>query len=53
MIDVEDHQRQRSAFMGRLIEQGGQVRFEIAAIVQAGQRIDDRHLDRRLHVVAQ
>ena len=53
MVDVEHHQRQRAALMRGLVEQSGEMRLEIAPIVEAGQRIDGGELDRRLQIGAQ
>ena len=36
-----------------LLGQRRQMAFHVAAVVQAGQRVGDRHFDRVLHVVAQ
>ena len=53
VVDVEHQHRDRLAARGRLLDQRRQMRFHVAAIEQAGERVGDRHLDRHLHVVAQ
>ena len=45
--------RERLAAQRGLFGQGRQMAFHVAAIMQAGQRVRDRHLDRVLHIVAQ
>ncbi len=52
-VDVEHHQRQRLAARRRLFRQRHQMAFHVAAVVQAGERVGDRHFDRVLHIVAQ
>ena len=53
VVDVEHQHRDRLAARGRLLDQRRQMRFHVAAVEQAGERVGDRHLDRHLHVVAQ
>ncbi len=53
MIDVEDHQGERPAAIGRIGDERGKMGLEIAAVVDAGQRIDDGEFDRGLDIVAQ
>ena len=53
VVDVEHQHGQRLAARGRLLDQRAEVAFHVAAVVEAGERVGDRHLDRHLHVVAQ
>ena len=53
VVDVEDQHRQRLLPRDRLLHQRGEVALKIAAIVETGEPVGDRHLDGHLHVVAQ
>ena len=53
MVDVENHQRQRRAAHARVLDHRREMALEEAAIVEAGQRVEQRQLDRLLHVLAQ
>src|SRR6266851_1767098 len=52
-IDVEHHQRQRLAAARGLLGKRTEMALHVTAVMQAGQRVGDRHLDGVLHVVAQ
>ena len=53
VVDVEDHQGQRLVAIGGGVDQPAEVRFEVAPVVQARQRVRHRHLQRGLHDLAQ
>ena len=52
-VDVERQQRQALAAIRRLFDQLQQLGFEVAAVVEAGERVGDGHLHRGAHGEAQ
>ena len=53
VVDVDEKDRQRLAALRRIIEQGGEMARQIAAVMQSGERIENGHLDAVLEPHAQ
>ena len=53
MVDVENHHRQRRVALPCGVDHRRQAALQEAAIVETGQRVVERHLDRPSHGLAQ